>query len=95
MKAFSGARGMSIMTWVKITGEAPARNSNSSGTSDRYGAIGIAGVLSGDSDGHAARALLETENHDGAMRLIALVAVPTAVTSSSSSRTPTGRRCCR
>lgn len=72
MKAFSKARGMSIMTWVKITGEAPARNSNSSGNSDFYGAIGIAGVLSGDSDGHAARALLEMENHDGAMRLIAL-----------------------
>jgi hypothetical protein len=72
MKAFSRARGMSIMTWVKVTGEAPARNSNSSGTGDFYGAIGFAGILAGDSDGHAARALLETENHDGAMRLIAL-----------------------
>ncbi|MGI5507078.1 PQQ-dependent sugar dehydrogenase [Lentzea sp. CA-135723] len=67
MKAFSKARGMSVMTWVKITGEAPARS-----TSGFYGAIGFAGVLSGDSDGHAARALLEAENHDGAMRLIAL-----------------------
>ncbi|MFD4671485.1 PQQ-dependent sugar dehydrogenase [Lentzea sp. NPDC058450] len=67
MKAFGKARGMSIMTWVKITGEAPARS-----TSGLYSAIGFAGVLSGDSDGHAARALLEAENHDGAMRLIAL-----------------------
>lgn len=72
MKAFNKVRGLSIMTWVKVTGEAPARNSNSSGTGDFYGAIGFAGVLSGNSDGHAARALLETENHNGAMRLIAL-----------------------
>lgn len=72
LKAFNKVRGISIMTWVKITGEAPARNSNSSGTGDFYGAIGFAGILSGDSDGHAARALLETENHNGAMRLIAL-----------------------
>ncbi|WP_052685189.1 LamG-like jellyroll fold domain-containing protein [Lentzea aerocolonigenes] len=72
MKAFSKARGISIMTWVKVTGEAPARNSNSSGTGDFYGAIGFAGILSGDSDGHAARALLEAENHDGGMKLIAL-----------------------
>ncbi|MEV6240442.1 LamG-like jellyroll fold domain-containing protein [Lentzea sp. NPDC051838] len=72
MKAFNKVRSMSIMTWVKITGEAPARNSNSSGTGDFYGAIGFAGVLTGNSDGHAARALLETENHDGSMKLIAL-----------------------
>ncbi|TWP53837.1 LamG domain-containing protein [Lentzea tibetensis] len=72
MKAFNKVRGLSIMTWIKVTGEAPARNSNSSGTGDFYGAIGFAGVLSGDSDGHAARALLETENDKGAMRLIAL-----------------------
>ncbi|KOV85497.1 hypothetical protein ADL03_12795 [Nocardia sp. NRRL S-836] len=72
MRAFTNVRGISIMTWVKVTGEAPARNSGTSDPSDLYGAIGFAGILSGDSDGHAARALLEAENHDGAMRLIAL-----------------------
>ena len=70
--SFNKVRALSIMTWVKITGEAPARNSNSSGTGDFYGAIGFAGVLTGNSDGHAARALLETENHGGSMKLIAL-----------------------
>ncbi len=72
MKAFNKVKSLSIATWIKVTGEAPARNSNSSGTGDFYGAIGFAGVLTGNSDGHAARALLETENHGGSMKLIAL-----------------------
>lgn len=72
LKAFSGARQASIMGWVKMTGQNPAPNSNSANPSDFYGAIGLAGVLTGDSNGHTVRALLELIGVDGELKLVAL-----------------------
>ncbi len=72
LNAFNGARQASIMGWVKMTGRNPAPNSGSADPHDRYGAIGLAGVLSGDSNGHAVRALLELIGVDGELKLVAL-----------------------
>ncbi|NGY60072.1 hypothetical protein G7043_14175 [Lentzea sp. NEAU-D13] len=72
LKAFNGVRQTSIMGWVKMTGQNPAPNSNSANPADFYGAIGLAGVLSGDSNGHAVRALLELIQVDGELKLVAL-----------------------
>lgn len=72
LNAFNGARQASIMGWVKMTGQNPAPNSNSADPSDLYGAIGLAGVLTGDSNGHAVRALLELIQVDGELKLVAL-----------------------
>ncbi|MEV6240440.1 hypothetical protein [Lentzea sp. NPDC051838] len=72
LRAFNGTREASIMGWVKMTGQNPAPNSNSANPSDFYGAIGLAGVLSGDSNGHAVRALLELIQVDGELKLVAL-----------------------
>lgn len=68
MHAFNAAREITIMGWVKMTGENPGRNS----ATGFYGAIGLVGVLSGDSDGHAVRALLELIKVDDTMRVVAL-----------------------
>ncbi|HUQ58938.1 hypothetical protein [Lentzea sp.] len=72
LRAFSGTREASIMGWVKMTGQNPAPNSNTADPSDLYGAIGLAGVLTGSSDGHAVRALLELIQVDGELKLVAL-----------------------
>ncbi|GHH30396.1 hypothetical protein [Lentzea cavernae] len=72
LKAFNGARQTSIMGWVKMSGQNPAPNSNTPDPDDLYGAIGLAGVLTGDSNGHAVRALLELIQVDGELKLVAL-----------------------
>jgi hypothetical protein len=72
LHAFNGTREASIMGWVKMTGQNPAPNSNSANPADFYGAIGLAGLLSGDSNGHAVRALLELIQVDGELKLVAL-----------------------
>lgn len=72
LQAFRSARGITVMGWFKVTGDAPAPNSNTPDARDRYDAIGLAGVLTGDSDGHAARALLEAYEVSGELRLVAL-----------------------
>ncbi|SDM50890.1 Concanavalin A-like lectin/glucanases superfamily protein [Lentzea albidocapillata subsp. violacea] len=72
LKAFNGVRQTSIMGWVKMTGQNPAPNSNSANPDDLYGAIGLAGVLTGDSNGHAVRALLELIQVGGELKLVAL-----------------------
>jgi hypothetical protein len=72
LNAFNGVRETTVMGWFKMTGENPSPNSNTANPDDRYGAIGLAGVLSGDSDGHAVRALLELIQVDGTMRVVAL-----------------------
>lgn len=69
---FNGTKGVTFMGWVKMTGDGPALNSNTPDPGDRYNAIGIAGLLSGTSDGHAVRAMLELLNVDGVLRLVAL-----------------------
>jgi hypothetical protein len=72
MHAFNAAREITIMGWIKVTGQNPSPNSGSANPNDFYGAIGMVGILSGDSDGHAVRALLEMINVDGVMRVVAL-----------------------
>lgn len=72
LSAFSGARGTTIMAWVQLTSDVPALNTNTADPSDRYNALGIAGLLSDNSDGHTARALLELITVNGELRLVAL-----------------------
>jgi hypothetical protein len=60
---FSGAEQITVMGWFKMTGQNPTAG---------YNAIGLAGVLSGNSDGHGVRALLELIEVNGQLRLVAL-----------------------
>ncbi|RZQ60689.1 hypothetical protein EWH70_28325 [Amycolatopsis suaedae] len=70
--AFNGVRETTVMGWFRLGPDNPARNSGSADPDDRYGAVGLAGVLSGDSNGHAVRALLELIEVDGQLRVVAL-----------------------
>ncbi|WP_246366664.1 PQQ-dependent sugar dehydrogenase [Kibdelosporangium persicum] len=72
LRAFNGVQQATVMGWVKMTGRNPSPNSNSANPDDFYNAIGIAGVLSGNSDGHAVRALLELIQVDGVLKVVAL-----------------------
>ncbi|MGH7710019.1 MAG: PQQ-dependent sugar dehydrogenase [Gemmatimonadaceae bacterium] len=72
LASFSGASGATVTGWFKMTGMNPSPNSNTADPSDRYGAVGLAGLLSGDSDGHMVRALLELITVNDTMRLVAL-----------------------
>jgi len=72
LHAFNAVRGTTIMGWFKLTGPNPSPNSNTADPDDLFGAIGLAGILSGDSDGHAVRALLELINVNGELHLVAL-----------------------
>ncbi|WBB62400.1 hypothetical protein O7599_07675 [Streptomyces sp. WMMC500] len=70
--AFNGAKAATVMGWFKVTGDNPAPDSQTADPDDRYGAVGLAGVLAGNSDGHGVRALLELIEVDGELRLVAL-----------------------
>ncbi len=73
LDAFAGTDQASVMGWFKRTGEGVAAlNSGTSAPDDRYNAIGLAGVLTGDSDGHAVRALLEVITVGNELKLVAL-----------------------
>lgn len=72
MGAFNAAEAATVMGWFKVTGDNPAPDSNTAAPDDRYGAVGLAGVLAGNSDGHGVRALLELIEVDGELRLVAL-----------------------
>src|SRR6185436_313287 len=69
---FNAAQGITLMGWVKMTGENPSLNSQTPNPVDRFNAIGLLGLLTGDSEGHAVRALLEIINVNGQLRLVAL-----------------------
>ncbi|MFD6792311.1 MULTISPECIES: PQQ-dependent sugar dehydrogenase [Prauserella salsuginis group] len=72
LDAFNAADGITVMGWVKMTGENPSPEPSSDDPDARYNSVGLAGVLSGDSDGHDVRALLELIEVDGEMQLVAL-----------------------
>jgi hypothetical protein len=72
LHAFNGAAGATLMGWFKVDMDGPALNSNTASTTDRYNAIGLSGVLTGDSEGHNVRALLELIDVGGELRLVAL-----------------------
>ncbi len=63
LRAFNAAEGATVMGWFKRSMEGPAAG---------YNAIGLAGVLTGDSDGHGVRALLELIDVEGELKLVAL-----------------------
>jgi len=63
LTAFNGAEGITVMGWFKMGGTNPTPG---------YNAIGLAGVLSGTSDGHGVRALLELIQVNGELKLVAL-----------------------
>ncbi|WP_206681574.1 LamG-like jellyroll fold domain-containing protein [Actinomadura sp. J1-007] len=60
------------MGWFKMTGTNPSPNSNTARPDDTYNAVGLAGLLTGDSEGHAVRALLEVIEVSGTLRVVAL-----------------------
>jgi hypothetical protein len=72
LRAFNRVQGTTVMGWFKMTGVNPSPNSNSANPDDFYGAVGLAGILSCDSDGHAVRALLEVFRVNGKLHLVAL-----------------------
>ncbi|KRF37006.1 PQQ-dependent sugar dehydrogenase [Nocardioides sp. Soil805] len=63
LSRFNTATGTTVMGWFKMTGQNPTAG---------YNAIGLAGVLTGNSDGHGVRALLELIQVNGELRLVAL-----------------------
>lgn len=72
LSAFASVREISLMGWVKPTGTNPNLNSGTLATNDYYNAIGLFGLLSGTSEGHGVRALLEVLTVSGNLRLVAL-----------------------
>ncbi|GIF63783.1 hypothetical protein Ais01nite_18180 [Asanoa ishikariensis] len=72
LRAFNSVAGTTVMGWFKVDMDAPALNSVTAAPDDRFNAIGLAGLLTGDSDGHGVRALLELIDVNGELRLVAL-----------------------
>jgi len=72
LRAFNSVAGTTVMGWFKVDMDGPLPNTTTPAPDDRYNAIGLAGVLTGDSDGHAVRALLELIDVNGTLRLVAL-----------------------
>jgi hypothetical protein len=72
LHAFSSAREATVMGWFKMTGTNPSPNTVTANPDDMYNAVGLAGVLTGDSDGHAVRALLEVIQVEDQLRVVAL-----------------------
>jgi hypothetical protein len=72
LRAFNAVEGITVMGWFKVQMDGPKPNSTTANPDDFFNAIGLAGVLSGTSDGHAVRALLELIDVNGTLRLVAL-----------------------
>ncbi|HMP83560.1 MAG TPA: hypothetical protein PKA41_12740, partial [Verrucomicrobiota bacterium] len=72
LNAFNGVTGITLMGWVKPTGTNPNLNSTTTSPTDYYNAVGLFGLLSGNSEGHAVRALVEIIQVSGTPRLVAL-----------------------
>lgn len=72
LKALGDTDQISVMGWFKPTGDHPTPNSGTENPDDKYNAIGLAGVLTGTSNGHDVRALLEVITVDGELKLVAL-----------------------
>lgn len=69
---FAGVEQITVAGWFKLDMDGPALNSTTPEPTDRFNAIGLSGILSGNSDGHGVRALLELINVNGTLRLVAL-----------------------
>jgi len=72
LNAFNAVAGITLMGWVKPTGINPSFNSTTQSPADTYNAVGLFGLLSGTSEGHAVRALVEVIQVSGTPRLVAL-----------------------
>lgn len=72
LNAFNGVRGIALMGWIKPTGSNPNLNSMTPEKDDLYNAVGLFGLLSGTSEGHLVRALLEIIQVGDEQRLVAL-----------------------
>jgi len=72
LNAFNAVGGITLMAWVKPTGANPSLNSTTPEPADTYNAVGLFGVLSGSSEGHAVRALIEIIKVSDNLRLVAL-----------------------
>lgn len=73
LSGLAGTDKAAVMGWFKRTGDGVGGlNSGTANPDDRYNAVGLAGVLTGDSDGHAVRALLEVIDVGGDLKLVAL-----------------------
>lgn len=71
LRAFNRAREITLMGWVKRLGP-PGLNSNTPDPTDVYNAVGLMGILTGNSSGHDVRALLEVISVADTVRLVAL-----------------------
>ncbi|GAA2581857.1 hypothetical protein GCM10010435_69210 [Winogradskya consettensis] len=72
LRPFNAVEGVTVMGWFKRQMDGPLLNTVTPDPADRYNAIGLAGLLTGDSDGHAVRSLLELIDVNGTLRLVAL-----------------------
>ncbi len=72
LRAFNAVGGVTVMGWFNRQMDGPLPNTVTPAPDDVYNAIGLTGVLTGDSDGHAVRALLELIDVNGTLRLVAL-----------------------
>ncbi|PWV85782.1 Concanavalin A-like lectin/glucanases superfamily protein [Prauserella marina] len=72
LNAFNATTSTTVMGWFKMTGDHPKPDSTTPDPGDYFNAVGLAGILAGNSDGHGVRALLELINVDGELRLVAL-----------------------
>ena len=72
LSAFGSMTGITLLGWIKPTGTNPNLNSTTVATNDFYNAVGLFGLLAGNSEGHGVRALLEIINVFGTLRLAAL-----------------------
>lgn len=72
LRAFNAAREATVMGWFKMTGTNPSPNTVTANPNDMYNAVGLAGILTGDSDGHAVRALLEVIQVGDELKVVAL-----------------------
>lgn len=71
LRAFNQAREITVMGWVKRLGP-PGTNSNTPDPTDVFNAVGLMGILTGNSSGHDVRALLEVISVADTVRLVAL-----------------------
>ncbi|MEV0821300.1 PQQ-dependent sugar dehydrogenase [Nonomuraea rubra] len=72
LRSLNAVAGTTVMGWFKLRSDGPALNSNTPDPADRFNAIGLAGVLSGNSQGHDVRALLELITVNGELKVVAL-----------------------
>lgn len=72
LNAFNAVSGITLMAWVKPAGTNRSLDSTTPDPADRFGAVGLFGLLSGDSDGHLVRALIEVIDISDTPRLVAL-----------------------